>query len=66
MTVLRRVADPIRLTSILPLRVARALGLAVARRARRWELSVEHSLVDPVVLHWDGHDTVPTFHRRAG
>lgn len=54
-TVLRRIADPFRLTALLPLRVARHVSLLVARGSRRWELLVEQALADPVVLRgWEG------------
>lgn len=52
---LRRIADPLRLTALLPLRLTRYVSLVVARGAHRWELLVEQALTDPVVLRgWDG------------
>jgi hypothetical protein len=53
-TVLRRLLDPVRLLTVLPLRLTRRGAVAVARGSRRWELVLEKALDEPRrLLAWD-------------
>lgn len=52
---LRRLLDPLRLMTVLPLRLTRYAAVRVARGTRSWELLVDRALTEPVLLRgWDG------------